>query len=317
MRATLAMTIAASIALGAIPATAQDAQLTSRWGKDDQAGASNLMTPAKVMEAMKYMKTGNVIPLGRVYEAQMPMFGSRAFALRATNGLAGGPVGSNNVIWMDDFLATEIGQVGTQFDGLGHIGIGGRRNVFYNGLTADEVVGPTGLKKLGMEHVKPFFTKGILIDMVAYKGAPMNRGEEIKIADIVGALQKQGLTEAAIGEGDVVLFHTGWSRHWITDNATFNSGAPGIGMEAAGWLVRKSVAIVGSDTWPVEVVPNPDGNLAFPVHQELIAKSGIFIHENVATERLASARVYEFAYIFSPLPIKGATGSPGNPIAVH
>jgi len=77
------------------------------------------------------------------------------------------------------------------------------------------------------------------------------------------------------------------------------------------------VAIVGADTWPVEVVPNPNAKIAFPVHQEFIPKAGIFIHENIATERLVEAKVYEFAYIYSPLPIKGGTGSPGNPIAVH
>jgi len=112
------------------------------------------------------------------------------------------------------------------------------------------------------------------------------------------------------------LFHTGWGKHWINDNATFNSGCPGIGLEAAAWLIDKGVAVVGADTWPVEVVPNPDPDLAFPVHQELIPKNGIFIHENIATERLIDAGVSEFAYIFSPMPTKGATGSPGAPLAV-
>ena len=311
-----AATTAAALMMATGPALAQDAQMTSRWGKDDQAGASNLMTPKKVMEAMKYMKTGNVISLARTYEAEMPLFGARAFALRGTGGLAGGPVGENSVIWMDDFLSTEIGQVGTQFDGLGHIGIGGR-NVFYNGNTAQQIFGPAGLKRLGIEHVKPFFTKGILIDAAAHRGAPMNAGDEITVADIEAALKKQGLSSDAIGEGDVVIFHTGWGRHWIKDNKTFNSGCPGIGLEAATWLIKKGVAVVGADTWPVEVIPNPNAKIAFPVHQELLAKSGVFIHENLASERLAEAKVYEFAYIFAPLPIKGATGSPGNPIAVH
>jgi kynurenine formamidase len=311
-----AIACAGVLTIAAAPAFAQDVNLTSRWGKDDQAGASNLMTPKKVMEAMKYMKSGNVISLARTYEAEMPLFGARAFALRGTGGLAGGPVGENNVIWMDDFLSTEIGQVGTQFDGLGHIGIGGR-NIFYNGNTAQQIFGSTGLKRLGIEHVKPFFTKGILIDAAAHRGKPMDAGDEITVADIEAALKKQGLTSDAIGEGDVVVFHTGWGRHWIKDNKTFNSGSPGIGLEAAAWLIKKGVAVVGADTWPVEVIPNPNAKSAFPVHQELLAKSGIFIHENLAAERLAEAKVYEFAYIFAPLPIKGATGSPGNPIAVH
>ena len=44
----------------------------SRWGKDDQRGAANLMTPALVLEATRLIKTGKVYQLGRVYERDMP-----------------------------------------------------------------------------------------------------------------------------------------------------------------------------------------------------------------------------------------------------
>ena len=44
--------------------------------------------------------------------------------------------------------------------------------------------------------------------------------------------------------------------------------------------------------------------------------NGIHIHENVDMEELSANKVYEFAYVFSPIRLKGATGSPGNPIAV-
>jgi len=291
------------------------AELKSPFGDGDQAGASNLMTPEKALQAVSLMKSGTVVSLGRTYEPDMPLFGSRVFAVRGTGGLAGGPLGDNNVIWMDDFLATEIGQVGTQFDGLAHIGIGGEKSVFYGGVPAEDVIGSYGVNKLGMEHIKPFFTRGVLIDMVALKGEPMEAGEEITADDIKAALEKQGVD--APGNGDMVAIHTGWGQHWITDNDKFNAGAPGIGLDAAAYLAEQGIVIAGSDTWPVEVVPNPDPNLAFPVHQELIAKRGIFIHENLATERLAEEGVYEFAYIFSPMPTKGATGSPGAPLAVY
>ena len=289
--------------------------LKSPYGEGDMAGASNLMTPDKAIEAMKYMTSGTVVSIGRTYESDMPLFGSRVFAVRGTGGLAGGPLGKNNVIWMDDFLATEIGQVGTQFDGLAHIGIGDEDKQFYGGTPVDEVIGSYGVKKLGLEHVKPFFTRGILIDMVALKGRSLEAGEEITADDIKAALEKQGT--APPGQGDVVLFHTGWGQHWIKDNDKFNAGCPGIGLGAAAYLIDAGIAIAGADTWPVEVVPNPNPELAFPVHQELIAKNGIFIHENIATERLADAGVYEFAYIFNPMPIKGATGSAGAPLAVY
>jgi len=304
----------ASLMLASGAVVAQDKWYPSPHGKDDQAGQSNLMTPAAVKKAMGYIKQGKVISLARTYSDKMPLFGHRTWATRGTNGVSGGPLADNKVIWMDDFLATEIGQVGTQFDGLGHIGIGDK---FYNGTPAKDIFGPTGLKKLGIEHIKPFFTKGILVDMVAYKGAPMDGGQEVSVADIAGALKKQGLSADDIGKGDVVMFHTGWVRHWIKDNKTYNGAVPGIGIEAGKWLAAKGVAIVGSDTWPVEVVPNPDPKQAFPVHQILLAKNGIFIHENAATELLAAAKVYEFAYIFNPLAIQGGTGSPGNALAVY
>ena len=307
----LAVTMALTTAL-ATNALAQD-WTQSKYGPDDQAGSSNLMTSEKALQAIGLMKTGTVMSIGRDYESEMPLFGARVFAVRGTGGLAGGPLASNNVIWMDDFLSTEIGQVGTQFDGLAHIGVGGEENLFYNGHKASDVTGSYGVKNLGIEQVKPFFTRGIVLDMVAIRG-DLGVGDEITVADIEAALAAQGIDEP--GEGDVVLFHTGWGKHWITDNATFNSGCPGIGLEAAAWLIERNVAIVGADTWPVEVVPNPDPNLAFPVHQELIPKNGIFIHENVATERLVEAGVSEFAYIFSPMPVKGATGSAGAPLAV-
>lgn len=272
------------------------------------------MTPALVKKAMGFIKQGKTISLARTYSGKMPLFGHRVFAVRGTNGLSGGPLGDNKVIWMDDTLTAEIGQVGTQFDGLGHIGIGDK---FYNGIPGKDVFGPTGMKKLGMEHVKPFFTKGVLIDMVAYKGKPMDGGQEITVADMEGALKKQGMSADSIGEGDVVMFHTGWVRYWIKDNKTYNGAVPGIGIEAGRWLAKKGVVVVGSDTWPLEVVPNPNPKMAFPVHQILLTQNGVFIHENAATERLAAAKVYEFAYIFNPLAVKGGTGSPGNALAAY
>jgi kynurenine formamidase len=312
----LHMLTAVSLFAGA--ALADQHVLPSPFGPEDQAGASNLVTPEKVRDAAALITDGNLYPLARTFERQMPLFGARVFALRATSGLAGGPVGENNVIWNDEFISTEIGQVGTQFDGLGHIGIRtAEGDRYYNNITGEQLHGPEGLNMLGMEHVKPFFTRGVLVDLVAYKGEMLDAGYEVTVEDLQGALERQGLDPDSIGEGEVVLIHTGWGSLWGEDNRRFNSGAPGIGMEAAQWLAEKRVAIVGSDTWPVEVVPNPDARVAFPVHQELIVRNGIFLLENAATERLADAEVYEFAFSYTPMPIRGATGAPGNALAIR
>jgi kynurenine formamidase len=314
---SITLMTATALAFGIASAGAQEI-LPSPFGPDDQAGASNLITPEKALQAAALITQGDIYPLARIYETEMPMFGRRVFALRGTGGIAGGPVGENQAIWNDEFIATEIGQIGTQFDGLGHVGIRtSEGDLYYNNVRGEDIHGPGGLLKLGVEHVKPFFTRGVLVDIESYKGEMMDAGYEVSLDDVLGALQQQGVDPDSISSGDIVLFHTGWSALWNVDNVRFASGEPGIGMEAAMWLADKGVAMVGADTWAVEVVPNPDGVSAFPVHQEFLVRRGIFIMENVATEDLAADGVYEFAFSFAPMRIKGATGVPGNAMAIR
>jgi kynurenine formamidase len=312
-------TVAAAAAQGVTPIGPQ--WWPSRWGAGDEAGASNLMTPEKVLEAIKLITTGKVYRLGRPYEPGMPSRGLRNYKLVIPTLPTGGPFAKNRLIFNEEFVTGELGQVGTQFDGLGHIGVlvgaEGDLNAmrFYNGVTGAEMVSAYGLKKLGVEKVKPFFTRGVLLDIAAYKGRMLDRGEEITLADVRAAMAKQGIAE--IRPGDVVLFNTGWGSLWMKDNARFDSGEPGIGLEVARWLADRQIVCVGSDTWATEVQPNPDASLRSPVHQELLTKNGIFNHENLDLSELARERVWEFAYIFVPVPLKGATGSPGSPIAVR
>jgi kynurenine formamidase len=282
----------------------------SRWGAEDQRGAANRLTPQKVLEAKDLIKQGNVYQLGRVYESGMPMFGTRHYSLRIPQTFK--IPGSNQATYHDELVSAEIGQVGTQFDGLGHVGIG---DLFYNGNNRADFAQPDGLTKLGIENVGPIVTRGLLIDVARQKGvAQLESGYEITTSDLQAALKSQSLE---IRPGDVVLIHTGWGALWMKDNARYGAGAPGIGVAAAQFLADKEVTVVGADTWGVEVGPNPDASLGAPVHQLLIARNGIYLHENLNTEDLARDNVYEFAYIFAPLRLKGATGSPGNPIAIR
>ena len=187
---------------------------------------------------------------------------------------------------------------------------------FYNGFTAAEISDAYGLKKLGTEKLKPLFTRGHLVDIQAVKGRMMDAGEEITVADVRAALQKQNMQESDIKPGDAIFFNTGWGSLWMKNNDRFNSGEPGIGMEVARWVIEKDLCLTAADTWAVEVVPNPDKNLAFVVHGELQTKHGILNHENLVFDELIADRKYQFVYMFTPSPIKGATGSNGCPIAV-
>ncbi len=294
----------------------------SKWGKDDEAGASNHITPEKVLDTAGLIRDGKIYKIGRDYEFGMPLFGSRGYALRIPGGPTGGPFGDNRLIYNDEYVAAEIGQVGTQFDGLGHIGVqmgepGDRRNIrYYNGFTSAEINDATGLKKLGVEKIKPIFTRGHLIDLVPVKGGMMDAGQEISVADIRAGLARQNMKEDDIRPGDAILFNTGWGSLWMKDNARFVAGEPGIGLDVARWVVEKDLCLTGADTWAVEAVPNPDKSLVFPVHEELQTKHGILNHENLVFDELIRDGKHQFAFIFTPVPFKGATGSPGAPIAV-
>jgi kynurenine formamidase len=234
-----------------------------------------------------------------------------------------GPFGANGFLANEEFVAGQLGQVGTQFDGPGHVGVrmtmadGTPQNVFYNGVTSAEMSGGYGLRKLGVENVKPYVTRGVLIDIAGSQGvATLPSGYEVTMADVRGALGNAGIEEARIEPGHALFFNYGWSRLWSTP-ARYAESAPGIGLEVARWVIEKQAALVGSDAPTTEVERNPNNQLVFPVHQELIAKHGIFNIENMTFEELVRDRAHEFLFVFTPLRLRGATGSPGRPIAIR
>ena len=299
------LTLVSTVILGQ-----SDQWYPSRWGADDQRGAANRVTPAKVLEAKALITKGAIYQLGRVYEAGMPLPATRHFSLHIPQAYV--IPSKNQAVYHDEVVSGEIGQIGTQFDGLGHLGIG---DFFYNGNRRSDFARPSGLTRLGIENVGAIVTRGVLIDVARVRGVPvLQAGYEITARDVTDALQRQ---RVEIRAGDVVLIHTGWGSLWMKDNAKYLASAPGLGVAAAQLLADEEVSVVGADTSGVEVSPNPDRSLAVPVHQLLIARNGIYLHENLATEELARDGVYEFAYMFAPLRLKGATGSPGNPIAIR
>ena len=237
---TLALCVGCLVAGPVTPGIAQPADwYPSAWGADDRDGAANRLTPAEVLAAVELITSGEVYQLGRIYEQGMPLVGNRHYSLRIP--VMSGPLGENDVTWHESIINGELGQVGTQLDGLGHIGIG---DLSYNGLSRHDFVTPEGLTSLGVEQIRPFVTRGVLIDVAAYKGVAMlDGGYEITAVDLDGALDRQGVR---ISSGDVVLIHTGWGALWMIDNERFGANAPGIGVEAAQYLVEQEIVMVGS-----------------------------------------------------------------------
>jgi kynurenine formamidase len=273
-------------------------------------GAATRITEQKVVEAASLITQGKRYSLSHILEVDSP-----------TNPFVGHdleldlevrfPESANDFVGLAETVHSNFMHVGTQFDALGHIGIGDHH---YNGNTYHDLHSPTGLTKLGAEDVPPFFTRGVLVDIARYKGVDILPSTyEITLEDFEGALQMQGIE---IGTGDVVLFHTGWGTHYTSDPELFVQSQPGIGLEVARSLADREVVMVGADNVFVDVFPNPDPTLVLPVHQELLTKNGIYLLEIVNTEQLAKDQVYEFAFSFAPIRVAGATGSAAHPFAI-
>jgi kynurenine formamidase len=289
---------------------ADNQRCPSKWGAGDERGAANHMKPETVLRATRLIKSGEVIELGQVLSASIPFVGTRRFDVhtkRTFMNQASNRRGSN-----EEVLISEIGQVGTQFDGFAHQTI---EDKVYNCFKVDEIASRGGFTKLGIDKVGALITRGVLIDVAGLKGADILPDTyEITVQDLEGALQRQKLQ---LQPGDAVVIHTGWGKLWGKDNARYGKSCPGIGVQAAEWLARQDPMLVGSDTWPVEVFPNPDTQVSAPVHQIMLVVNGIYLLENMKLEELAAKGVHEFAFIMQPLKLQGFSGSTVAPIAVR
>jgi len=288
----------------------ESARCPSKWGAGDQRGSGNLMKPLAVLEAVKLIKTGEVTELAHVLGPDMPFSGTRRFDMHVKRTIMNPQ--SNERGSNEEMVLSEIGQVGTQFDGFAHQT---HRNSHYNCFKTEEIATRAGFTKLGMENVPTFITRGVLIDVAGYKGVDMlGDNYEITAADVQGALQKQNLT---LKPGDAVIIHTGWGKLYGKDNARYVKSCPGIGLKAAEWLIAQDPVLLGSDNWPVEVAPNPDPQISLPIHQLALVVNGVHLLENLKLDELAARKAYEFAFFMTVLKIRGATGSTVSPVAVR
>ena len=311
--------IAAVIALGLSTAAAQsptwkppaDSQrCPSKWGAADERGSANHMKPESVLKAVRLIRTGEVVELGHVLNQSMPMSATRQFNVHTKRTFMNKP--SNRRGSNEELLTSEIGQVGTQFDGFAHQTI---EDKVYNCFKVDDIATRTGFTKVGIEKVGSLITRGVLIDVAALKGVDMLPDtHEITVADLEAALQRQNVK---LQPGDAVIINTGWGKLWGKDNARYMKSSPGIGVKAAEWLAKQDPMLVGGDTVPVEILPNPDPEISLPVHQIMLVVNGIHLLENMKLDELSSKRVYEFAFVMQPLRLQGFTGSTVAPIAVR
>jgi kynurenine formamidase len=324
--------VAASALLGALsltPAAFAQSDCSkivppSPFGKDDQTGATNRVTPAVTKAAAAEIQTGKVTTLTNVLTDGVPLFGTRfsKTVLTATGLAPGGALGENNLTYMEDTWLSQS-HVGTHLDGVGHIG---RADCYYNQNAMGKFINQNRMTRLGLENLKSFATRGVIIDMVkvfqaanklktnpACRKPCLDKGTVISPDDLQAGLKMYNVT---LREGDAVFIHTGWEDLFLqypAQNTLYNSGEAGIGEAAAKWLIEQKVILVGTDNWAVEVIPGEDPKKAFAVHQDLITDNGIHIIENVRTDLMADeAAATKRATFFLNMTVPKAVGLTGN-----
>jgi kynurenine formamidase len=277
-----------------------------RWGQNDEIGAINLITPAKRRAAAALVTEGFSVSLARDVDTQKAIDNPEPYEHRML------------AIGSDRLAVAYHGVAHTHLDSLAHINYDG---VFYNGYRPDgAAVMKAGHTRNSIHNLKNgIFTRGILIDLPRLKGVPyLELGTTISVQDIEAWEKMAGVRVTA---GDALFIRTGrWARRAARGAWDVSRTGQRIG-PAAGvipWLKQRDVALLGSDV-PPSVAPSDVPGETGAVHDFALVSLGVHLFDNCDLEALADAAAarkrWDFLLTVAPLPIRGGTGSPVNPIA--
>lgn len=282
----------------------------SVYGADDRIGAINNISAEKTLAALKLVKYGKIYSLAVVTSAATPTFPGRSYQVDAYP-MFEGTRGQNLLSGMDDRITTHLG-VGTQIDGLGHVGI---NQIHYNGVSAKQLLQDGKLVTFGMQDLPPIVTRGVMLNIAALKGVErLSAGTPITRKDIIAAMARQKVN---IGKGDVVLLHTGWLSLLDSDPETMMKAEPGLAVDGAQYLVDQGIVAVGADNPALEHIPFANADRPYEVHQLLLTRNGVYILEYINTANLVRDGVNEFLFVVSAPRFDGTVQAVVNPIAIY
>lgn len=283
-----------------------------RWGPDDERGALNLLTGARVRAAARLVTTGEVLSLALPLSQRTAMPAGRPGLHHAMMRDAGDYALGGRVLGRSRFsddvvmLATHTG---THIDALAHVWYG---DELYNGFD-QAAIRSTGARRCGVDKLGPVVGRGVLIDVAGHLRTPaLNAGQAVGRGLLADTCRTVSID---VRPGDVVLMRTGWLGRHAEEPAGYFEGEPGLDLDGAAWLAERDVAAVGADNYAVEQLP-PVSDEGFPVHEFLLRDHGIPLMEGMVLDALASRDVREFLFMAAPLPLQGGTASPIVPLAV-
>ena len=281
-----------------------------RWGKEDELGTINLITPEKRKAAAALVRDGVSVSLALDLNKEKDAINSSPFEHQLSRSEFGGHQGAG-----DRYAIQYHGFAHSHVDGLPHFAHKGK---FYNGFAYEEAQA-TGARKLGIHNLKEgIVTRGVLIDMPWLRGVDfLEPATAITSKDLEAWEAKTGVKVAS---GDVLLIRTGrWERLRQKGSWNFVTEAAGSHASVALWLKARDVAVIGSDGVS-DVMPSGVEGLFNPLHELVLVGLGMPILDNLDLDAVARAartrNRWTFMFVGAPLRVPGGTGSPLNPLAI-
>jgi len=278
-----------------------------RWGKDDQRGTLNLITPAKRKQALGLVREGLAVSLAHTLDKEAFPDNPRPLGQEMVLD-AGGHAMDLYTIWYHGSTITHI-------DSLCHYSFEGK---IYNGFPRSAIAQGPGCPSNGVENQKAgIMTRGVLVDLPLMKKVPyLERGTPVYPSDLEAWERFAGIT---IGSGDAVFIRTGrWAER--VAKGPWNAAATAAGEHASlmPWLKQRDVALLGNDGVN-DVQPSGIDGSPRPIHQLAIVALGLPLVDvmdlEAAAEQAARLHRWEFLLTAAPVPVPGGTGFPINPIA--
>ena len=277
-----------------------------RWGRDDQLGTVNLVTPARQAAARALVKTGRTVSLARdiprhpelIYHATFPSSRERADVV------------------LDRFDIVFHGFTVTHVDALCHVGWDGE---LYNGRPFKDSLTAAGATWCSIDPIfeRGITTRGVLLDVAAgRKEGFVTVGHPVTSKELDAVAARAGVR---IEPGDVVVVRSGDEtfRRANPDWVVRVSPHPGLHLSCLEWFREKDIAAISWDMMD----ERPSGYPGFGMSTHLaIPFLGLALVDNTNPERLAVAcreeGRYEFLFSAQPIRLAGATGAPAHPIAM-
>lgn len=289
-----------------------------RWGKDDQAGALNLIDASVRRRAVESVRHGRSVSCA--YElAVAPAVDNPHPALHMM--IAGGDDCFFPEIGLEttsDFVGIAFhGMATSHLDALCHVHVNG---LMYNGYPGTEVKS-TGAKRNSVMCARDgIVSRGVLLDMPRTLGVDwLDPGYAITPDQLEQAEARQSVR---VREGDILLVATGRDarRDALGRWSPLESGFPGLHHECIPWLHDRGVAVLGSDCVSDVFPLGADCGWGMPIHQMTLVAMGVHLLDNLFLGDLMKAcaelRQWDFLFTIGALRIEGGTGSPINPIAL-